>query len=72
MDTFEFRAYFPKDPHDSWSTGRYTPWESERELLERLARRAKLMGLDDVKVYKRQVMRSVDVTEEFITLAIAK
>lgn len=70
MDTFEFRAHFPGDSHDTWVQGGFTPWESERKLLDRLASRARLIGLENVKVYKRQVFPAADVTNEFITLTI--
>jgi hypothetical protein len=72
-DTYEYRAYFPRDPHDSWVQGGYTPWETERELIHRLAMRSKLpAGLEDVKVFKRIVCPSVDVTSEFISLSPSK
>lgn len=72
METFEFRAYFPADPHDTWVQGGFTPWESEAELLKRLQQRSKLpRGLEDVKVYKRQVFPSVEVTDEFIKLEVS-
>lgn len=73
MESYEFRAHFPGSSHDSWIQGGFTPWESENELLKRLVTRSKLPdGLDGVKVFKRQVFPSVDVTREFIKLAVTQ
>lgn len=72
METFEFRSSFPADLHDTWVPGGFTPWESESDLLKRLQERSKLVGLEGVKVYKRQVLPSVEVTDEFISLSVSR